>query len=398
MDQTLQTVFQLGFRHYASQHKLPLYYHKAARQIMSCRTSVLGGHSVYCKNNHFNGVWYNSCKHRACPQCNGIGLHRWVERQKDRLLNCRHIHIVFPLAHEYLESWRFNTDTMTELMFKAAKESLKDLLMDDPQKKYLDAQPGFIMALHTWGRDLSLHPHIHCMITEGGFKGQQWVTSKRSVLLPARVLRAKYQGKLNNFIRKAAQQAHWQYPDGMHYQQLVNLSNKLGRKKWHVYIKEHFSYSGPLLKYLINYMRGGPLKNPQITAVNHQQVTFRYYAHRKNPRGKKEHPSYRTECLDDFFKLYLQHIPRFGTQLIRHYGLYANVNSHRLNLARAELGQPDISPKAEYPVLSWIDYLRQFLGTKEKTQCKRCQQALSTFKALPRLSLAELLEQRHAPP
>ena len=398
MDQTLQTVFQIGFKDYASRHNLPLHYHKAASHIMSCRTSVLGGHSVYCENNHLNGVWYNSCKHRACPQCNGIGLHRWVERQKERLLNCQHIHIVFPLAHEYLDYWRLNTDVMMELMFKAAKESLKDLLMDDPQKKYLDAQPGFIMALHTWGRGLPLHPHIHCMITDGGFNGQQWVGPKRSVLVPARVLRAKYQGKLNDFIRQAAKQGNWYYPEGKRYQQLVNLSNKLGRKKWHVYIKERFKYTAPLLKYLINYLRGGPLKNPQITAVNRQQVTFRYYAHRNNPDGKKDHPSYRTESLDDFFKLYLQHIPRPGTRMVRHYGLYDNTNTRRLNLARAELGQPRVPPKAERPVLSWIDYLRQFSGAEEKTQCKQCQQALTVFKALPRQTLTQLLAHRYAPP
>lgn len=396
MEQTLQSVFQMSFKDYANQHPLPLHYHKAARHIMSCRTAVLGGHSVYCKNKHLNGVWYNSCKHRACPQCNGIGLYRWVERQKSRLLNCQHLHIVFPLAHEYLDYWRLNEDVMTDLMFKAAKESLMDLLVNDKDKKYLDAQPGFMMALHTWGRDLSLHPHLHCMLSDGGYNGVEWVTQKRSVLIPVRVLRAKYQGKLNAFIRQAAQDRNWIYPQVQNHQQLINLSHKVGRKKWHVYIKEHFKYSGPLLKYLINYMRGGPLKNPQITAVNRQQVTFRYYPHRDNPDGKKENAAYRTTSTAEFFKLYFQHVPHPGKILIRHYGLYANVNTQRLNLAREALGQPSIVAQKSLPKLSWIDYLSRF--SVSKTHCKRCQQPLTLMEALPRVPLIQLIANQNAPP
>ena len=397
MKHTLQEVFQLGFKDYAAQHNLPLHYHKAANHIMSCRTAILGGHSVYCENHHLNGIWYNSCKHRACPQCSGIGLYRWVERQKERLLDCEHLHIIFPLAHEYLDYWRLNTLIFTNLMFLAAKEALTDLLVNDPQKKYLDAQPGFILALHTWGRDLRLHPHIHCIITYGGFTGHGWRTKKGSVLIPARVLRAKYQGKLNAFIRQAAQQDDWQHPDGKGYQQLVNLSNKAGRKKWNVFIKEHFKYAGPVLTYLVNYMRGGPLKNPQITSVDRQQVTFKYYPHQLNPDGKKENLAYCSKSLDDFFPLYLQHIPLPRKMMVRHYGLYANNNTKRLNQARKVLGQMPIQAKEQASIPNWIDYLGQIPQVQHKSQCRKCHQPLKVLKAMPRIPLKQLLEQVHGP-
>lgn len=398
MDQTLQSIFQLGFQDYAERHYLPLYYHKAASHIMSCRTAVLGGHSLYCEDGHLNGVWYNSCKHRACPQCSGIGLHRWVAQQQQLLLNCRHIHIVFPLAHEYLDHFRLNTERMINLMFQAARDSLYELLRDDPEKKYLDAQPGFIMGLHTWSRDNSLHPHLHCILTEGGFNGEHWVKPKGSVLLPARVLRAKYQGKLNDFIRQAARRGPWRYPQNQGYQQLVNLSNKLGRKKWHLYIKDHFKYTAPLLKYLVNYLKGGPLKNAQITAVHRDQVTFRYYPHRSNPDGRKEHPAYRTESMEAFLNLYLQHIPPPGSRRVRHYGLYANTQRDALNRARAELGQPPTPTTHERSEITWIDFLRNFADGAEKTRCKRCSKSLTVLKPLPQIPLYELLERLRAPP
>jgi len=281
-------------------------------------------------------------------------------------------------------------------MFQAAKESLMELLVFDPEKKYLDALPGIMMALHTWGRNLSTHPHIHCMLTEGGFNGQQWVKKKGSVLLPAKVLRAKYQGKLNALIREAGRKQSWLHPKGKSIQQLINLTNKLGRKKWQVYIKEHFKYMGPLLKYLINYMRGGPLKNTQITSVTPHQVTFKYYAHKNNPNSKKDTPSYHTETLDNFFKLYLQHIPQPRKILIRHYGLYANSNGKRLNAARLQLGQPPkpTAKETKEKLIGWRDYLMQVAGTTQKHLCKKCKQPLEIFQVLPRMSKQALLREK----
>ena len=143
-------------------------------------------------------------------------------------------------------------------------------------------------------------------------------------------------------------------------------------------------------------MKGGPLKNTQITAVNTHQVTFKYYPHKKNPDGKKNNPAYRTETLDNFFKLYLQHIPQPRKVLIRYYGLYANSNGKRLNAARSQLGQiPKPTPKeTKEKFLSWRDYLMQIAGAKEKHLCKKCKQPLEVFQVLPRMSKQALLREK----
>lgn len=142
-------------------------------------------------------------------------------------------------------------------------------------------------------------------------------------------------------------------------------------------------------------MRGGPLKNTQITAVNTHQVTFKYYPHKKNPDGKKDNAAYRTETLEQFYKLYLQHIPQPGKILIRHYGLYANSNGKRLNAARLRLGQPPKPTKEETKekFLSWGDYLKKIAGASEKPLCKKCKQPLEVFKELPRVDIKELVRE-----
>lgn len=94
MQATLQDVLQAGFGSFSAGRRLRAAVHRMARSVMACRTSRLGGHVKLCPVGHIEGVWYNSCKHRACPQCAGIQIERWIERQRARLLGCDHFHVV----------------------------------------------------------------------------------------------------------------------------------------------------------------------------------------------------------------------------------------------------------------------------------------------------------------
>lgn len=89
---TVQSFLQESFSNYRQSHALPLYQIKAAEQLMKCRTSALGGHALYCEDGHLNGVWYNSCKHRSCPQCSGLKAAQWQYKAESLLLKCKHHH------------------------------------------------------------------------------------------------------------------------------------------------------------------------------------------------------------------------------------------------------------------------------------------------------------------
>ena len=66
---TLQTIFQDAFPAYEQTHPLPAHVRRAARAIMQCRTAALGGPVQACPDGHVSRIWYNSCRHRSCPQC-----------------------------------------------------------------------------------------------------------------------------------------------------------------------------------------------------------------------------------------------------------------------------------------------------------------------------------------
>jgi hypothetical protein len=67
----LQHILQTSFAAYAAQRKVPRRVWRAARCVMACRTAALGGHVRRCPAGHVTEVWYNSCRHRACPRCCG---------------------------------------------------------------------------------------------------------------------------------------------------------------------------------------------------------------------------------------------------------------------------------------------------------------------------------------
>jgi hypothetical protein len=398
---TIQSLFQQGFQNYAATHSLPLHYHKVAHHIMDCRTAALGGHSLYCEQGHLEGVWYNSCKDRCCPQCQGIGLMRWVDAQKERLLDCTHHHITFTIPHEYQTYWRLNTAILMNVLFSAVQETLMDFLYTDPEKRHLDALPGFILALHTWGRDISLHPHIHCIITDGGINSAgEWVSPKGSCFLPIRAVMKKFRGKFNDFLRQAAKDPDFLFPSEENHQQLVNLTNILGRKKWNVYIKAGFKRTKPLLNYLVNYLKGGPLKNTQIVSVTETHITFRYYAHKDNPEGKKEKARTLRLSHAEFFTRYLVHIPPPRKPMVRQYGLYANGKTAALNSARVHCGQLPRDPATSRRFRTWDACLSSRIPLKkERTHCKICGEKLSVRKPLPFLRVfRKNQENTRAPP
>ena len=168
---------------------------------MQCRSVALGGDVKKCPKGHGEGVWYNSCGHRSCPQCSHLRKERWLEKHKARLLACEHFHVIFAIAHEFDELWRLNTRLMNEVLIRSARDTLFELLADE---RHLGAQVGVMMALHTWGRTLSLHPHVHCLVTGGGITSSgKWQAVTNGYLLPVRVVRLIFRGKFLDGVGKA---------------------------------------------------------------------------------------------------------------------------------------------------------------------------------------------------
>jgi hypothetical protein len=272
---------------------------------------------------------------------------------------------------------------MAKLLFATVRETLMELLCDP---RYLGAQPAFLAALHTWGRPLSLHPHVHVLAADGGLSAEgAWVKPRRSHFLPARVLMLLFRGKFLDALRRAAERHALRLPPDLTRTRFASLLNRLGRKKWNVHIRARYAHGQGVAAYLARYLKGGPLKNSQLLPTAGARVRFRYRPHRDEGGGADQ-----SVVLDltpeAFLARYLAHLPQPGSQTVRGYGLYGQRAGARLDRARAALGQPSV---IEPTPLAVEDFLARFDRTPAAATCAQCG---------ARLRFVPLLAHGPAPP
>ena len=321
------------FRYYFSKYpdtKLPLKDLKAVESIINCNTLEQGYNYLACPEGHSDKVQVHSCHHRSCPLCADKARFQWIEAEKSRLLSCPHYHVIFTIPHEYLNLWQYNRKWFAKLFFKACRDTLIELMKD---KKYLGATPGILMTLHTWGRQLNYHPHIHCLVTAGGFTNAgQWKATEGDFLLPIQVVKTLFRGKLQSWIRQGLIESDITLPAGCSHQQLLNTHRSLYKKSWSVRIQEQYEHGRGVALYLARYMKGGPIRPEQIISC-HRNIRFYYRDHRDQKKKVC------TLALNDFIKRVLWHVPEIGLHVVRHYGLYAAKNKIRRENYQAAAGQ-----------------------------------------------------------
>ena len=377
MECTLRGIFQEHFEAYAQRRGLPLYVHRAAYWISRCRTADLGGHVRRCPEGHVERAFYNSCHQRGCAQCQAMATENWLERQRARLLGCAHHHLIFTMPHELNALWRWNRAAMAQLLFDTVRAVLYELLGD---AKHLGAKPALLAALHTWGRSLSQHVHLHVLAADGGLDDNgAWVRPRRSHFLPARVLMLLFRGKLLAALRQGIERGELRRPPDSSRERCMTLLNRLGRKKWHVYIRARYAHGQGVAAYLARYVKGGPLKNTQIVSADHAQVRFRYTPHRDEDDAGGE-PMVMTLSPEAFLDRYLTHIAPPRLQCVRGYGLYSPRQGAALDQARAALGQ---APVEEPEPLSATRFLARFDQAPQAARCPRCGAILVFASALP---------------
>ncbi|HEV8713854.1 MAG TPA: IS91 family transposase [Candidatus Binatia bacterium] len=373
---SLQRLLDTHYATFERTHRLPDHVREAVHCLRCCRTAALGGHVQACPDGHIERVWYNSCRHRFCPQCTQLQIAQWLEKQQARLLACDSYHVIFTIPRDLNALWLANVQVFAHVLFRAAWATVRELLADP---RYLGATPGMIAALHTWGQTLVLHPHLHCLVTGGGLADDTWTAVRHGYLLPTRVVMPVFRGKLLAALRKALDQGQLALPSGVAAHQLRMLLNRLGRQKWHVQIMERYPHGRGVVTYLARYLRGGPLSPARVVAWDDQTVTFRY-ADNQDPdaqgRGRRK---LLPLSVEDFLQRWLLHVPPPGLQVVRAYGLYAPTKRAALAQGRQALGQ---GPLAAPPALDWQRYCAQ-RGERHPECCPVCGQRLIRMAMVP---------------
>jgi len=176
-------------------HVLNAEQRKAFAAIRDCRTAALGGHVEYVEQCDECGhcvISYNSCRNRHCPRCQAMARAKWMAARAAELLPVPYFHVVFTLPQQIGTLALQNAREIYTILFRAASETLLTIAAD---RKRLGATVGFLAVLHTWGQNLHLHPHLHCVVPGGGIgpDGAKWVGCRKpSFFLPVQVLCSRF--------------------------------------------------------------------------------------------------------------------------------------------------------------------------------------------------------------
>jgi len=274
--------------------------------IRKCRTQELGGHIDQCNCCKSLHLSYNSCRNRHCPTCQGHKREEWINARTTELLNVPYFHVVFTIPHELNAFSMQNPRLLYNTLFKTSWATLKGF---SANPDYLNAKIGAISLLHTWGQNLLLHPHLHCIVPGGGVtESGKWKYSRNSgkflfcVKEMSKVFRAKFVAELRKNKANITKETY----------------DKLFKKEWVVYAKQAFCTPSSVIEYLGRYSHKVAISNHRIISINKENDTVTFHLKNYKKNGKKETLTLKQA---EFIRRFSLHILPKGFNRIRHYGI-----------------------------------------------------------------------------
>ena len=297
---------------------------KAFHMIRLCRTSALGSHAQVCTECGVKEVSFNSCRNRNCPKCQHSVQQEWVEAQMSKLLPVGYFHVVFTIPQELNTLVLQNQKLLYSILIKSAGHTLMELAKDS---KFLGATIGVTSVLHTWGQNLSFHPHVHCIVPGGGLSndGLRFVHSRKKFFIPVKVISKKFRGKFLDLLKQAYDKGELAFFNEATKLALrsnfLSLISALYDKNWVVFCKKPFKSPGHVVRYLGRYTHRVAISNSRILAFDGQSVSFAWKDYKDGNKSK-------VMTLDaaEFSRRFLLHVLPDRFVKIRHYGLLCSRN------------------------------------------------------------------------
>jgi hypothetical protein len=272
--------------------------------IKKCRTAALGGHIDACDDCGNITISYNSCRNRHCPKCQGKNREDWIQARASELLPVPYFHVVFTLPDTLNLLAMHQPKVVYGTLFEAAWETLHTF------GKSKQISMGMIAVLHTWGQQLSLHPHLHCIVPGGGIDANgAWQNSRSDgkFLFPVKALSKVFRAK---YCEKIKAKAPVEYE---------KIRQQLWEKQWVVFAKKPFGNPKSVVEYLGRYSHKIAISNHRIKAIDHQTVSFDYKDYRANGFKKQL-----TLTHEEFIRRFALHILPKRFVKIRHYGFLSS--------------------------------------------------------------------------
>ena len=300
----------------------------AVEAVLRCRTPAMGGH-VYrcdcCKKNHFA---YHSCNHRCCPQCGALDQQAWCARQEARLLpGLDYFLITFTIPSELWPLCRQHPAKLYDLLLGESAGALQDLAATK-----LKGRLGFTSVLHTWGRQLQHHPHVHVIVPAVAFdpsSRQLRFPKQNEFLLHTAPLAARFRNRLEIALNT-------RHPEIHHALDPKVRSSFDHQSKWRLDCR-HAGRGHAAIRYLARYVFKTALGKGRLLGYEPDgRIRLSYQDSTTKQWGVVRLTP------DTFLRRFLTHVLPKGFVRVRHFGWLAGAARKTRLLVRALLcGQLD---------------------------------------------------------
>lgn len=298
---TVRDVFLTHGREYLEEfgQRMPGDHKKVIRAIIQCRTPALGTIVCACEDCANTYRIFRSCGNRHCPTCQGEKAIEWFNTRMDRLMPVHHFMITCTVPAEFRDFFRSHQRFAYSGLFQATSKIMTSLASEPTY--FSGDTPGFFGVLHTWGRQMQYHPHIHYIVPGGSFSStdHSWHSSLEAFYLPVRIMSAKIKSYFFKLMQKA---------DLLH---LVPAG--AWKKNWNVNSRP-VGNGARSIRYLSSYVFRTAISSHRVISMENEQVIFRY-TDTKSGVNKTMSLS-----VFEFIRRFLQHVLPTGFMKIRYYG------------------------------------------------------------------------------
>lgn len=295
----------------------------------------------------------------------------WLIKRAQELLPVPYYHVVFTLPNELNILCANHPRMMYNILFRSGWESLNEMMQSS---RWCGGQTGALSVLHTWGQNLMLHPHIHCIVPAGGLdtKNNRWKPCKKSsVLVDVKELSRLFRKTFKRRLR-----TYWEFEEinfhgeAMKYED-INEWRKLFEcfeKDWVVYSKAPNAGPSQTLNYLSRYTHSIAISEGRIEKISEESIHFIYKDYRdKDAQGiPKKKPMSLSPMV--FLSRFALHILPSNFTKIRYFGIWAATNrKSKLRLCQQLLGYK--------PLLLTMQLLKALLKQKlgiDPACCQHC--------------------------
>jgi hypothetical protein len=308
-----------------------------------------------------------SCKSSLCLRCAKVHVDNWVS-QVSKVLHEGIIyrHIILTVPAMFRTTFYQHAAVVLSAFMRCGVQCL-DAFYSAVKGKPL--QGGYIVVLHTHGRNGQYHPHLHVLATSGGYDGlgDRW---EHLSYLPYALLRRKWQWHLLTMLRQTLRteaiaqlvdRGFRHYPDGL----VTNV------QKGHVPAQ-----SQSVARYVAKYVVSPPIAVRRIDRYDGARVTYHYRSHRT------DRMEYETVPVDTFIGRMVQHTIAKGFKRIRYYGVQATKTFAKVKeVIQAALAKVEEVVKGAVKIIARLTYRQRYEQStgRDPFRCPHCQREMELW-------------------